>query len=73
MKNLNRTAKLAYFNARRRDGDVSEVSSKTGYSTSHTRRMLNAEARINEETATSAFYISHGRTKNSQLRDQYSY
>jgi hypothetical protein len=67
MKNLNRTAKLAFFNARRREGDVSRIISETGMSPNHTRRMLAAERRINEETADTAYEISYMRRKNSEI------
>lgn len=69
MNKLNRTAKLAYFNARRNKNDanlISEYSNTPKYSVF---RMLSGRQRISHEVAEEAFYISKGRSKNSLIRD----
>jgi hypothetical protein len=68
---LNRTAKLAYFTARKQEGDVSTIANTSGYSYGHVRRMLNGERRINDDVADDAYYVTYNRRKNSELMNQY--
>lgn len=71
MNYLNRTAKLAFYTARKREGDVRYISNSSGYSPSHVRRMLSGERRINNDVADEAYFISSYRTKNSELNSTY--
>lgn len=65
--NINRTAKLAYYTARKRKGDVSELYD---YSPSHLYRVLNGRRKINDDIANDLLYISYGREKNSVIEGQ---
>lgn len=65
MRKLNRTAKLAFFNARREKTDSSVLSVKTGTSKNVIKKMLSANRRITDEVADEAFYLTMERRKNS--------
>jgi hypothetical protein len=67
MKILNNNAKLAFFTARRRDGDLSLISRYSGYSLSHVSNIVAGRRKINERVAVIAYYLSKPRKKNSQL------
>ena len=41
MRRLNSTAKLAFYNARKRSGDTQRIADMTGYSTSHITNITN--------------------------------
>jgi len=40
-KQLNRTAKLSFFTARKRQGDATRIAENTGYSLSHVTNVMN--------------------------------
>ena len=65
MKKTNRTAKLAFFTARKRSGDVSRISEMTGYSSSHVTSIMNGNRNVNDKVANAMYSISARRQKNS--------
>jgi len=46
MRKLNRTAKLAFYNARQRQGDTARLAETTGYSTSHVSNIINGNRSV---------------------------
>jgi len=68
MSKLNNSAKLAFFTARRRDGDVSLISTHSGYSISHVSNILAGRRSVNDDVANVAYYLSVPRTKNRLVK-----
>ena len=66
MNRLNPTAKLAFYNARKRSGDTQRIAEMTGYSTSHISGITNGTRSINENVATAMYSITRRRQKNSE-------
>jgi hypothetical protein len=64
---LNSTARLAFYNARQRQGDVTRLSEVTGYSTSHISNVINGRRSINPIIANAMYKISSRRLKTSEL------
>ena len=64
---LNRTAKLAFFKNRQRNGDVQRLSDETGYSTRMIYYVLASERRVNQIIANAMYNLTRRRTKNSDL------
>ena len=64
---LNSTAKLAFFNARKREGDVKRLAETTGYSVSHITNIMNGTRNINDEVANAMYKISARRQKVSEM------
>jgi hypothetical protein len=64
---LNSTAKLAFYNARKRSGDAARLSETTGYSTSHITNVMNGTRSINPIIANAMYRISARRLKTSEL------
>jgi len=64
---MNRTAKLAFFKARKRNGDVTRVAENTGYSVSHVSNTLAGRRSIPQPVANEMYNISRRRVKNSEL------
>jgi hypothetical protein len=62
---LNRTAKQAFFTARKRSGDADRISEMTGYSTSHVTSIMNGNRNVNDKVANAMYSISARRQKNS--------
>jgi hypothetical protein len=62
---MNRTAKLCFYNARKRDGDARRIASKTGYSVSHVVNIMNGRRSVNDDIANEMHRLSRHRTKNS--------
>ena len=60
---LNRTAKLAFYNARKRQGDNSRLSIMTGLSESHISNVTSGRRSINNELADAMYSISRRRVK----------
>ena len=56
-------AKIASINSRRRTGDVTRVSERTGYSTAHVSDVLNGHY-VNEQIINSAYDMTRGRIQN---------
>jgi hypothetical protein len=67
MSKLNNNAKLAYFTARRRSGDVTLISTHSGYSRSHVSNILAGRRSVNEDVANVAYYLTKPRKRNSQM------
>jgi len=63
---LNRSAKLTFFNARKRQGDVSKLSESTGYSISHITNVLAGRRSVSQTLANEMYTISRRRVKNSE-------
>ena len=66
MRRLNSTAKLAFYNARKRSGDTHRIADMTGYSVSHVSNISNGTRSINEDVASAMYSISRRRQKNSE-------
>jgi hypothetical protein len=64
---LNRTAKQAFYNARKRSGDTARLAEMSGYSESHIRNVLNGYRNVTDELASAFYNISRRRMKNSQI------
>jgi plasmid maintenance system antidote protein VapI len=64
---LNSTAKLAFYNARKRDGDVKRLAETTGYSVSHITNIMNGTRNVNDEVANAMYKISARRQKVSEM------
>ena len=68
MKNLNCTAKQAFFNARKQDGDVKDIAEMTGYSTSHITNVINGNRKVNDDIADYMYCLTRRRIKNSNRK-----
>jgi hypothetical protein len=66
MSKLNRTAKLSFFNSRRRSGDITRLAEITGYSTSHISNVMSGVRSVPQELANEMYNISRRRMKNSE-------
>ena len=67
MRKLNRTAKLAFYNARQRQGDTARLAETTGYSTSHVSNIINGNRSVNSEVANAMYSMSRRRMKTIDL------
>ena len=63
---LNRTAKLAFFKARQRQGDVNRISEETGYSPRMVYYTISGERKVNDTIANTMYTIARRRQKNSE-------
>jgi hypothetical protein len=63
---LNRTAKLAFFKARQRQGDVTRISEETGYSPRMVYYTISGERKVNDTIANTMYTIARRRQKNSE-------
>lgn len=63
---LNRSAKLTFFNARKRQGDIFRLSESTGYSASHIANVLAGRRSVPQTLANEMYTISRRRIKNSE-------
>jgi len=66
-RKLNRTAKLAFYKARNRQGDVTRISENTGYSAKQVNNVLECRESIPQDMANEMYRISRRRMKNSEL------
>jgi ABC-type molybdenum transport system ATPase subunit/photorepair protein PhrA len=66
MRRLNSTAKLAFYNARKRSGDTQRIADMTGYSTSHITNIVNGNRSVNDDVASAMYNITRRRQKNSE-------
>jgi hypothetical protein len=66
-KQLNRTAKLAFYMARQQKGDNNTLAEKTGYTPSFISYVKRGERKVNETLATAMYDLSKKRVKNSML------
>jgi len=60
---ISQIAKVASINSRRRTGDVTKVSNRTGFSTSYVSDVLNGNY-TNERIVNSAYDMTRGRRQN---------
>lgn len=67
MSRLNKTAKLAFFTARRRKGDVAKIAENTYYSVSHISNVVAGRRTVPENVGKELYNISRRRMKNSEL------
>ncbi len=63
---LNRTAKLSFFNNRKRTGDVARIADETGYSVSHVSKMINGARKVTDVAANAMYNLTRRRIKNSE-------
>jgi hypothetical protein len=64
---MNKTAKLAFFKARKRTGDTTRLAEETGYSISHISNMTSGTRRVTNPVANAMYMLTRRRTKNSEL------
>jgi hypothetical protein len=64
---LNKTAKLAFYTARKRQGDTARLSENTGFTTRFVNYVLAGERSVNDTLANAMYSISRRRVKNSEL------
>jgi transcriptional regulator with XRE-family HTH domain len=67
MRKLNRTAKLAFYNARQRKGDTTRLAEMTGYSVSHVSNIINGRRSVNQDVANAMYSMSRRRMKTMDL------
>jgi transcriptional regulator with XRE-family HTH domain len=67
MRKLNRTAKLAFYNARQRKGDTTRLAEMTGYSVSHVSNIINGRRSVNDQVANALYSMSRRRMKTVDL------
>lgn len=65
-RRLNRTAKLSFFNSRKRNGDITRLAEATGYSVSHVSNVVSGVRSVPQELANEMYNISRRRMKNSE-------
>jgi hypothetical protein len=65
-RKLNRTAKLSFFTARKRQGDATRIAENTGYSLSHVVNVMNGNRTVSQTMANEMYNISRRRVKNSE-------
>jgi hypothetical protein len=70
---LNRSAKQAFYTARKRSGDVTRIAETTGYSTSHISNVMAGRRRINDTIANEMYNVSRRRMKNSEKPEMADY
>jgi len=63
---LNRTAKLAFFKARQRQGDVNRISEETGYSPRMVYYTISGDRKVNNTIANAMYMVARRRQKNSE-------
>ena len=64
---LNRTAKMAFWNARKQSSDTNRIAEMTGYSVSHVSNMTNGRRTVTEDVAKAMYSISRKRQKLSEM------
>jgi hypothetical protein len=63
---LNRTAKLAFYKARQRQGDTTRLAEETGYSVSHVSNVTSGTRKVNNTIANAMYTLTRRRAKNSE-------
>ena len=63
---LNRTAKLAFYKARQRQGDTTRLVEETGYSVSHVSNVTNGRRKVNTTIANAMYMVARRRQKNAK-------
>lgn len=64
---LNRTAKLAFYNARKRQGDTARLAEETGFTTRFVNYVKRGDRRVNDTIANAMYNLARRRTKTSEL------
>ena len=67
MKRLNKTAKMAFYTARKRQGDTTRIAEQSGYSVSHVSNIMAGRRLVNQDVANVLYNISRRRVKTSEL------
>jgi hypothetical protein len=67
MAKLNKTAKLAFYTARKRQGDTARLAENTGYTTRFVNYVLAGERSVNDVLADAMYNLTRRRLKNSEL------
>ncbi len=65
-RQLNKTAKQAFFTARRRNGDVTKVAKMSNQSISHVSNIMSGRRSVNQEVANAMYMVSRRRLKNTE-------
>ena len=61
MDRLNKTEKLAFYNARKRDGDVKKLAETTEFTTRFINYVMRGERNVNDTLANAMYNISRRR------------
>ena len=64
---LNRTAKLAFYNARERKDDTNRLAETTGFTTRFINYVKKGERKVNDTLADAMYNLSRRRAKNSAV------
>ena len=64
---LNKTAKLAFYTARKRQGDTAKLAENTGLTARFVNYVLAGERSVNDVLANAMYNLSRRRVKNSEL------
>jgi transcriptional regulator with XRE-family HTH domain len=67
MRRLNKTAKMAFYTARKRQGDTTKIAEQSGYSVSHVSNIMAGRRSVNSTVANVMYNISRRRVKTSEL------
>lgn len=70
---LNRSAKQAFFTARKRSGDATRIADQTGYSVSHITNVIAGRRNVTNVIANEMYNVSRRRMKNSEKPDMADY
>jgi|688.fasta_scaffold270817_3 hypothetical protein len=70
---LNRSAKQAFYTARKRSGDATRIAETTGYSVSHISNVMAGRRKVNDTIANAMYKISSRRMKNSEKPEMADY
>jgi hypothetical protein len=64
---MNRTAKLAFYNARKREGDTTRLAEETGYTTRFINYVKRGERSVNDTVANAMYNLARRRAKTNEL------
>jgi hypothetical protein len=64
---MNKTAKLAFYKARQRQGDTTRLAEETGFTTRFVNYVKSGERHVNETLANAMYNLARRRTKTSEL------
>jgi hypothetical protein len=64
---MNKTAKLAFYNARKREGDTTRLAEETGFTTRFVNYVKRGERSVNETLANAMYNLARRRTKTNEL------
>ena len=70
---LNRSAKQAFYTARKRSGDATRIAETTGYSVSHISNVVAGRRNVNDTIANEMYNVSRRRMKNSERLEMADY